>query len=671
MQRSFLVLFSLLFSCNVLWAQLPDSVLIEQYGAIRAEMVKTVCHLVGYDNQDALQAISNSSLSDFKNIINNQDTLLRIIKKAQPLSGSNIDSYDNKIRQTRQEFRNELERFYPQREAEIERSLNPFIGQIDNLTKQCRAFNSDTSANLENYSKAFPEGIFTYLVDKNNKNSDEAQKVGDVSDRSKETSEKKEDKDNPRDMVSNLLSILGAFLKWIIIVLIALSVIIIALFAFKKRKKIFSFCKKIISAETEQKKDDQQEDMQSSEQNPAVLPDRTATENKNKTVDGNNDNGHQQQLSYHTPPPYNPKPHNGDGAQNGKTGSHNPVIEKEDRKDDSGSSLIPPQPTPAPPVLSRQDVTPNPPPTPPNLGDVQVANQEQKDKNETKTAIDAGEWIVVGASVQGNSHIEMNTPCQDNHGYEYLGDGWGIAVTSDGAGSAKLSHTGSAITVNRALFHFKTLINNQGWIAKSELPSDGDWMKLSYHTLKAIRNDLDYFAKKKNHNIKDFNATVIVLIHSPFGALVTHVGDGRAGYKGMDGAWHSLITPHKGEEANQTIFLPSDFWDKRFYEMSGVAVPESRVIREQIAAFTLMSDGCENTSWLWNQYDETTKKYYDPNIPHANFFNSLLETLQSFRNESVDLKVREEKWYSFLKQGNQKFKKEPDDKTMILGALYL
>lgn len=308
---------------------------------------------------------------------------------------------------------------------------------------------------------------------------------------------------------------------------------------------------------------------------------------------------------------------------------------------------------------------------------IEASTSPQPQKGKTidpkgkSTALDADEWIIVGASVQGNEHISMTLPCQDSHAYEYIRDGWGIAITSDGAGSAKFSHIGSGASVARAIVHFKDLIEKERWIERGSLPSDIEWMKKSYHVLKTVRNDLELLAKNNKCSIKDLSATIIVVIHSPIGLLSVHIGDGRAGYKDMNGDWHSLITPHKGKEANQTIFIPSDFWNLPFYEMSGVTVPESRIVREQISAFTLMSDGCENSSWLWNQYNELTGKYYDPNMPYSKFFDSLLETLKQFRKVNTPLEERKEKWYNFIKDGNKSFRKETDDKTMILAALYI
>ncbi|MDR2652573.1 MAG: protein phosphatase 2C domain-containing protein, partial [Prevotellaceae bacterium] len=289
----------------------------------------------------------------------------------------------------------------------------------------------------------------------------------------------------------------------------------------------------------------------------------------------------------------------------------------------------------------------------------------------TAFAVDKDEWIVVGASVVGNGHISTNLPCQDSHKYEYLGESWGIAVTSDGAGSAQNSHIGSKIVAERAVFHFKDLITRRNWIKKNELPTETEWSQICFATLKRVRNDMEMFAKQKNIELKSLYATAIVVIHTPDGILATHIGDGRAGYKNEKGEWKALIIPHKGEEANQTIFVPSDFWDIPAYKMSGVLVPESVVVTEKPFAFTLMSDGCENTAWLYNQQNETTSKFFDPNKPFPNFFKPLCDTLQSFRNDKVDEKERAEKWGNFIESGNPSFIKETDDKTMILGVVYM
>lgn len=286
-----------------------------------------------------------------------------------------------------------------------------------------------------------------------------------------------------------------------------------------------------------------------------------------------------------------------------------------------------------------------------------------------KFAIENNEWIIVGASVIGRGHVESNMPCQDSNSYASLGNGWGIAITSDGAGSAKHSHVGSKIVVTRAKSYFEKLILNSSWYKNNILPDDITWSKAAFKALKAVRDDMQKFAEEKQAKLESFAATVIVVVHTPMGLLVAHIGDGRAGYQDKSGTWHSLITPHKGEEANQTIFITSDFWNIPFYEMSGVSVPETRVIRESVKSFVLMSDGCEHTSWDCNLYDSDKGIYYDPNTPHVAFFNPLIETLKEHKKEQLPFIERSEKWSNYLDKGNKSFIKETDDKTMILGTI--
>lgn len=290
-------------------------------------------------------------------------------------------------------------------------------------------------------------------------------------------------------------------------------------------------------------------------------------------------------------------------------------------------------------------------------------------KYEASFAVDNSDWAVVGTSVIGNSHVSMDIPCQDNCKYEYLGDGWGIAVTSDGAGSAKHSHVGSKIVTSRAIEYLKKVIEKEGWKAKNILPSDAIWTQYAYNVLHYVYEDLVNFGKAQGVDYKDLSATVIVLIHTPNGVLSAHIGDGRCGYKDMNGNWKSIITPHKGEEANQTIFITSDFWSIHNYVMSDVAVPECIVVREPITAFVLMSDGCEHTAWLCNQYDESKQWYYDPNTPYAKLLDNCCETIITDHEENTPMDERAAKWENFIVAGNKKIEVESDDKTLLLGVL--
>lgn len=300
----------------------------------------------------------------------------------------------------------------------------------------------------------------------------------------------------------------------------------------------------------------------------------------------------------------------------------------------------------------------------------QINQVEKLDVTKVRVAFaeQSKDLSVVGASVIGLSHIQMNKPCQDYCGYEELENGWGIAITSDGAGSAEHSEVGSKIVVERGIFHFKQKILSKKWMAENMLPTDAEWTQSAYYAFKSVYDDLKIVAEKNGKTLSSLAATAIVLIHTPRGILVSHIGDGRAGYADLNGCWKSIIVPHKGEEANQTIFMTSEFWNIPNYVMSGVIVPESRVIRDVPSAFALMSDGCENTCWLCNRYDEEKQMYGDPNEPYDKFFTSICTSIESMRNTNEHLDDRKTKWANYLLLTG-KFAKEPDDKTMIVGTL--
>jgi serine/threonine protein phosphatase PrpC len=279
-------------------------------------------------------------------------------------------------------------------------------------------------------------------------------------------------------------------------------------------------------------------------------------------------------------------------------------------------------------------------------------------------------WFVVGASSIGKSHLSNLKPCQDNHYCESIKEGWGIAVICDGAGSANHSEIGSAFVAQTAYTEFKNrLLINQS-VINNQLPNHDEWQNISVLTFKNIYNSLLDFANEKNIDFSSLACTVIVLVFTPVGILSTHIGDGRAGYCNEYGQWKSAITPHKGEEANQTIFLTSTTWVvSSNFKMSDTLVPESRVINEKAIAFTLMSDGCEAHSFDCSKMDFEANKWIDPNLPSDIFFNPLLNQLRSMYENKVSTEEVTSSWYRFIEIGTPGLKDEPDDKTLIIGIL--
>jgi hypothetical protein len=274
--------------------------------------------------------------------------------------------------------------------------------------------------------------------------------------------------------------------------------------------------------------------------------------------------------------------------------------------------------------------------------------------------------LVIGESVIGKSHIDTGMPCQDSNFYQKIDEnGWGIAIVADGAGSAKNSHDGSKFVVHKAAQVFAEAMDKTDWYPKNQLPSESEWHQFSKEQLWKVRQLLEKYANWRNVEIKSLACTVIIVIYSPVGILITHIGDGRAAYCDSKHVWKSMMTPYKGEEANATVFITSDIWNNNINRFI-----ESRIINEKIIAFALMSDGCEKACFECSKFNPATNKWSDPNNPYPKFFQPVLNTLINMEKNQIPANEIQAKWKKFLEVGNTTLKNEPDDKTMILGIYH-
>lgn len=279
-------------------------------------------------------------------------------------------------------------------------------------------------------------------------------------------------------------------------------------------------------------------------------------------------------------------------------------------------------------------------------------------------------WSVAAASVIGKSHISSNIPCQDAHVYTMIDKDWGVAITCDGAGSAKNSHIGSALVSTSVRDYLVQLLKNEKKLQSKKMMTASEWEQIAQKLYEHALQQLHSCATKNQYDINSLACTMIVMVFGPQGIYVTHVGDGRAAYCDQYGEWKSCITPHKGNEANETVFLTSASWKSNStLIMSGVNVPESRVITEKPIGIALMSDGCEAHSFECSKMDPITNKWTDPNTPFKKFFEPAANNLRAMHKANVGEQVMNEAWEKFLSEGTDGFRNEPDDKTMILGVL--
>ena len=371
---------------------------------------------------------------------------------------------------------------------------------------------------------------------------------------------------------------------------------------------------------------------------------------------------------------------------------------KDEPKDDAPADE-PKEDNPAP------DTDPVAEPKEPEKG-VDLDNPERR----LVTTIANDNGYVVGFSIQGRSHISGGNPCEDYHAYTEIAPGWKLLITSDGAGSARESARGSKANCDMATNFIKQLLAKKGWIEKNYMPTELEWfieireiflaMK-GIITAQAAKQAAQYKASKeaslaeleaeiaktedkivlgkleskkqdliahinKPLTARDFNATIILMLITPNGMLTAHIGDGRMGYKSKDGEWKALMTPHKGDEASSTVFIPND-WEQNCvpaFTMSDVYLPDVRVVHELPEVVVLMSDGCENITWSCYARNEETGHYYDPNIPFVGFFTPLLEEM----NRDLTPEQRADRLIEIINVGTRAGKAEHDDRTMLFGV---
>jgi len=274
-------------------------------------------------------------------------------------------------------------------------------------------------------------------------------------------------------------------------------------------------------------------------------------------------------------------------------------------------------------------------------------------------------WVVAYASVIGNGHIVHNIPCQDNCAHLRINDTWSVAVVCDGAGSAKFSHIGSDFVSRNTAHCLQEIIVRREWNNATALPTEDEWREEALKAMQIVMQRLVTFAKEKEYNFPDLACTVLATIYAPFGLLTVHIGDGRAAYSTKPGEWDALITPFRGDEANETVFITSGIWTPE-----GVKTFISTNVKTgNIRAFALTSDGCEKGTFEVNIYDEVTQKYQDLNKPFIRFFEPNVHGLRKLYQENKTQDEINQLWTQFVTDGTAAFKHEIDDKTLILVVL--
>ena len=283
-----------------------------------------------------------------------------------------------------------------------------------------------------------------------------------------------------------------------------------------------------------------------------------------------------------------------------------------------------------------------------------------------ESVLGADPFTVLALSIQGRGHLLDNIPCQDYHLIESVGDKMLLVVVSDGAGSKANADSGSRIVCERFAHHLKDAVLKLQW-SKDHLPDEPVWDGVFRKVVELIQRDLAIYAEENDGvSFSSLAATLTALLITPKKIFSGHVGDGRAGILTSDG-WVDVITPHKGSEAHQTVFVTNKILDPGF-TVSDVPVPETRIINATALAFVAMSDGCENGLWKTQRKEDLPDgdyRYISMNEPFAPALNHIIGLLSAHDDDQQ----RKDLFLTIIDRYNRPLKNEKDDKTLCIGFM--
>ncbi|HXW33085.1 MAG TPA: PP2C family serine/threonine-protein phosphatase, partial [Acidimicrobiales bacterium] len=208
-------------------------------------------------------------------------------------------------------------------------------------------------------------------------------------------------------------------------------------------------------------------------------------------------------------------------------------------------------------------------------------------------------WTLAKATATGTMHIEAGIGCHDSVGGWVRSDDRGlvdaIGVVADGAGSALLPELGSRTAVAYVVDEARKarIEHFEGGREVASLAEVGNESESTSHTDPAVelvrrlfsgaRKALEVTADEEGVKLRDLATTLMVAMVTDERFVVAEIGDGVVAVRSSDGTISSMISPQRGEFANEATFITS-----------GAELPHlelaSRPVCE-VNAFGLSSDG--------------------------------------------------------------------------------
>jgi hypothetical protein len=246
-------------------------------------------------------------------------------------------------------------------------------------------------------------------------------------------------------------------------------------------------------------------------------------------------------------------------------------------------------------------------------------------------------WHISGVSVQGTSHLEKNTPCQDAHACLETASGDLILAIADGAGSAERSQEGSQVAVRQVAASIQSLL-------EAGVPDhESDWQTLLTQAFSEALQSIVQLAEADEVPVRAFATTLACAVLSGDWLAVGQIGDGAVVVEKQDGALTLTARPQRGEYANEAYFLtmPDGLQSLAFY-----------ISQQPIRSLILTTDGLLRLAFKLPDYE-----------PSPNFFQPLL----TFNCEATDREQAESDLAAFLNSARLNARTD-DDKTLVLAT---
>jgi hypothetical protein len=250
-------------------------------------------------------------------------------------------------------------------------------------------------------------------------------------------------------------------------------------------------------------------------------------------------------------------------------------------------------------------------------------------------SVTATRWVIIAASVQGSSHIQLSLPCQDAYAYKIINDGILVATVADGLGSAACSQAGAQLAVAQASMYLEQAL-------RRAVPDDEEgWKELIIESFRLARARLEQEARQNQAALQEYGTTLIAAILTSEWLVTGQIGDGAVVAALEDGQLILATLPQNGEYINTTFPLTLS-------DMESKAVFKAQAIK--VKALALMTDGMQYVSI--RSADQT---------PHQPFFEPLFRQLPGVR----DAQKASQNLAEFM-ISPQISSRSDDDKTLVL-----